>query len=442
MKRKFWILIGSSLIFPLILLGLGGLYFLQDRQEDQMQFQAKSNLKTKTSFYEEILNKRRLNISKNERNLKIHLISLFSSLPVKNSMSPHFFVLHRSGHILFPEKFAFDHPIAALKKSLDKNESIRGKWFVKINRKKDQSSLLFYFKKWEASPFFLVSKQELSSPALFTSQMSWLWLVVCGLFGLFIFSLLFFVIRPLFVAYESLKSAFIYLGKTGIVPSWLDSSQNSFLQFYKNWSFLIHKRGKKHQNEDTDFNENKTFQDIAEEEVLKIKEQFPQVSIGWSIKSDLKLWGFSYFIKRILRELLLNAVEAMGGNKEQDIRISAWEKENQFFFSIQDKGCGLLDEDSKKVLDLYYSTKSQLGVGLNIVQSIVSSNQGALELFPLEKEKGLEVQVSFPLECFLQLHFQEDQVSFSQKTSEFEGFNWREEFLKKEFKKNKPSSFS
>ena len=441
MKRKFWILIIGSLFLPLALLGLGGLYFFKDQRKDHLQQQARIYLKTTYSFYEQILNQDEKNLSKDKSESKKRILPLLNSVILKNSINQNIFVLSEKGQILFPKNFTADYPIWPLKKSLERNRSIKSEWFVKMNRKNNKDSILFYIKEWNSSNLFLITKRNIKNPVLFQSKASWLWFGVCGLFALFIFSLLFLIIHPLFFAYESLKSVFIYLGKTGTIPSWLDYSKNSFLYFYKNWSFLVCKRRNRSEQEDFNPVTNKTFQDVAEEEILKLKEKFPHISIKWNIKSDIKLWGFSYFMKRILHELFLNSLESMGGSKNPELIVSAWEKEDQFIFSIQDKGCGLLDEDLEKIFKLYYSTKSQLGVGLNIVQSLVSSNSGKVELYPLLKGKGSEVKVSLPLKCFLQIHFKNNE-SYSdldqKENSDLKNSHWREEFCKNQLE-NKPS---
>ena len=444
MKRRFWILIIGSLVLPLALLGLGGLYFFKDQKKNYAQQQARIDLKTTYSFYEQILNQEEKNLSKGKAQSQRLILPLLNSVIVKNSINQNIFVLNKKGQILFPKNFVADYPLWPLKKSLERNQSIKSEWFVKMNRKNKKDSILFYIKEWNSSNLFLITKKTIKSSELFYSQASWLWFGVCGLFALFIFSLLFLIIHPLFFAYESLKSVFIYLGKTGTIPSWLDYSKNSFLHFYKNWSFLIYKRRDRSQQESFSSVANKTFQDVAEEEIIKLKEKFPQISVHWNIKSDVKLWSFSYFMKRILHELLLNSLESMGGSKNPELIVSAWEKGDQFVFSIRDKGCGLLDEDLKKIFKLYYSTKSQLGVGLNIVQSLVSSNGGTVELSPLLKDKGVEVIVNLPLKCFLQIHFKnnEEHSDLDQREKfDLKDSHWREEFCNNQLE-NKPSHLS
>ena len=71
------------------------------------------------------------------------------------------------------------------------------------------------------------------------------------------------------------------------------------------------------------------------------------------------------------------------------------------------------EEDIQKAFSLYYSTKSQLGVGLNIVESLVTANNGNIELIPL-KDRGIKARISLPVSCFLKTQ-NPDSVSFIPK---------------------------
>ena len=131
----------------------------------------------------------------------------------------------------------------------------------------------------------------------------------------------------------------------------------------------------------------------------RLKNQFPKLDVIKDFKTDTKLWNFAYFMKKLLKELLLNSAQSMGSKDKQEITVSCREEGSNFIFSISDKGIGLKTSDFNKVFDLYYSTKSQLGVGLNIVKSIVTANGGKVNLFI--NDVGTQVTVTLPLDSFL-----------------------------------------
>lgn len=428
-------------MIPILFLYLGSLYFIQDQKWDYLQSQTRLDLKEGSTVYEQVLNKQIKNLPKNQ-NLSQGLIGALSFLFSGELSERTIAIFNKSGKILFSNKFSSDH--LQLQKSLIKNSSLRSKWFVKINNKHDRSSNLFFVKRWKSSDIFLVTSKNIDKPALFAPKSSLTWIGVCFIFALFILGFLILVIQPLFLSYTSLKSAFIYLGKTGKVPFWLSSSKNPYLYFYKNWSFLISNKRRRTNDYLSDKPVGKTFKDVMEGEILKIKQKFPEMEVDWDVHSDIKVWNFSYFMKIICRELIFNAVESMGGSKSQSFLISCHEKNDWFFFSIRDKGVGFSKEDLKKALTLYYSTKSQLGVGLNIVQSIVSANNGVLKISPLADGIGTEVTVGFPVQCFLQNRFNGNEASVDdsfEENSDLQYMNYKENFYKKSLN-NKRSQLS
>ena len=115
---------------------------------------------------------------------------------------------------------------------------------------------------------------------------------------------------------------------------------------------------------------------------------------------NTKVFGFERFLRTILHELLLNGVEAMGSLKELKLDVSLQKEQSNLIFCVRDYGVGVSDQNYNRLFEMYYSTKSQLGVGLNLVQSLVKANGGDLQ-FSSPKGGGLKVCVHLPLKSFL-----------------------------------------
>jgi signal transduction histidine kinase len=130
-------------------------------------------------------------------------------------------------------------------------------------------------------------------------------------------------------------------------------------------------------------------------------------------KSRFPLSGDEARLEEVLVNLLHNAVEAMAGKeKDGQITISASdvpvEPENEWLLkegpyvkiSIQDQGKGIPEENIKKLIIPYFSTKDDftrkgLGLGLTLCYSIIKRHDGHIEI-KSEKGKGTTVDVFLP----------------------------------------------
>ena len=88
-------------------------------------------------------------------------------------------------------------------------------------------------------------------------------------------------------------------------------------------------------------------------------------------------------LQQVLMNLMLNGIEAMwDGNGELSIR-SGLAEDCQLLISVADTGVGLPTEDTDKMFDAFFTTKSQgTGLGLAISRSIVSSHGGRIWATP------------------------------------------------------------
>ena len=279
-----------------------------------------------------------------------------------------------------------------LKKAAQKKKT---GWYMRRRGGSRQGSNLFHLKPWPETNLFVVSGGKFSQPLFVWTRAGGLWLLFCFSLGTILLFGLALFIRPLRSAYEALREELIYVARAGKRRS-LPKSKNPFLDFIfsEEEKSSIAKTPESHSPTPM-----LTFQDLLEKEEQKLKEKFPGLNLTACVDTSVNLVHFQRAMKKILQELLSNAIEAMGSAENQNIAVTAQEKREIFILSVRDFGPGLTEEEKEKVFKLYYSTKSHLGVGLNLVQSLASSHGGTVKLFSPEKG-GLEVQVSLPLKCF------------------------------------------
>ena len=102
-------------------------------------------------------------------------------------------------------------------------------------------------------------------------------------------------------------------------------------------------------------------------------------------------------IKRVLINLLDNAVAAVEGNGEVALTTTHDPARGVVTLEVADNGCGLPAESRAKIFEPYFSTKENgTGLGLTIVSQIIEDHRGYVRAWPNEP-RGTRFIIEFPV---------------------------------------------
>jgi len=101
-------------------------------------------------------------------------------------------------------------------------------------------------------------------------------------------------------------------------------------------------------------------------------------------------------LRRVVENLVLNAIDAMPNGGRLTFRTATAEKYG--VFELSDTGAGLTPEECERLFTPYYTSKQHgTGLGLAIVQSVISDHQGKITVSS-KKNEGTTFHVELPLE--------------------------------------------
>lgn len=91
-------------------------------------------------------------------------------------------------------------------------------------------------------------------------------------------------------------------------------------------------------------------------------------------------------LSQVFVNLLINAKQAINGKGIITIRTGEKQEDNRVQIEIEDNGCGITEEDAKRIFDPFFSTKAEgTGLGLSVVQKLIEAHNGTVRL---ESEYG------------------------------------------------------
>lgn len=109
---------------------------------------------------------------------------------------------------------------------------------------------------------------------------------------------------------------------------------------------------------------------------------------GLTIKKDYQTLEYAFCdpdkILQVLMNLLSNAIKY---SEQGTITLRTRIQEPYYVIEVEDEGCGISDEDKKKIFDRFYRVHDDrsrqsggYGLGLSIVQSIIEAHDGTIEV--------------------------------------------------------------
>ena len=101
------------------------------------------------------------------------------------------------------------------------------------------------------------------------------------------------------------------------------------------------------------------------------------------------------FLKRVLTNLITNAVQAMpNGGK---LTLNAIRKGEKAFITVEDTGPGIPEEVRDKIFTPLFTTKSKgQGFGLAVVKKLTEASNGKVS-FETELGKGTKFMIELPV---------------------------------------------
>ena len=109
------------------------------------------------------------------------------------------------------------------------------------------------------------------------------------------------------------------------------------------------------------------------------KRNYPKITFDQSIQNDVYFIFDQSYVDIILNNLFKNSIEALDKSTNPIIEISLIQNESNISLSFFDNGPGY-DGDIDNLIKPYFSTKNSSGLGLPLINKIISDNNGSLKI--------------------------------------------------------------
>ena len=109
------------------------------------------------------------------------------------------------------------------------------------------------------------------------------------------------------------------------------------------------------------------------------KRNYPKIIFNQSIQSDIFIIYDQSYIDIILNNLFKNSIEALEKASNPTIEINLSYQEKHVLLTFFDNGPGY-EGDIENLIKPYFSTKNSSGLGLPLINKIISDNNGSLKI--------------------------------------------------------------
>ncbi len=134
-----------------------------------------------------------------------------------------------------------------------------------------------------------------------------------------------------------------------------------------------------------------------ENAISLISGKLEDIKIIKELQKDAYISASPGAIEEVFENLIINAADAMEKSSEKILKIKVKVEEDKVRIEFEDKGSGIPYKIREKIFDPFFTTKEVgggMGLGLSIVNDIVKSYNGDLEIVSLRK--GTRVVLVFP----------------------------------------------
>lgn len=140
---------------------------------------------------------------------------------------------------------------------------------------------------------------------------------------------------------------------------------------------------------------------VVREIIEKFKSRLDR-GIDFQYKEDLdedtKVYFESVRLKKVLFNLLMNALKAVDYSKNKKISVRLYREGKHAVFEVEDTGVGIKDIDKSKIFEPYYSGFSKgIGIGLALSKTFVEEMEGKID-FDSEEGRGSTFRVYLLIE--------------------------------------------
>ncbi len=136
------------------------------------------------------------------------------------------------------------------------------------------------------------------------------------------------------------------------------------------------------------------------------KQREIDLKCSFSKEKSYEIFADQDRLKQAFLNILLNAMEAFENTdiQNKEVSINLTKKSKNLIINIIDNASGMSEETLNRILDPYFTTKSQgTGLGLVIAKNIIEAHKGTLQIISFlqsssKEKRGTTMQITLPLE--------------------------------------------